>query len=324
MAFRLSNYTEIDEKASETLQTEMRQKILQNLSKSTVRRQVASIAKKINKNIEEVKKLTVNNAMSSHWRNLAKTLQHNKKTSFGDIEDNLKNYKRLMGETYQLTQELLGVLRGEKVTYAIYYENKRIQIDDIPIENFTVTSNGNLMFNFTQKEFTNLYEQQGRNLELEEHFDRFYKFIEETYWYESKSPILNRYINRGTIAEAFEDEISSKNHNVNHSFNRQDVWGFVHNAARDTTAWYVQGDVGMVQVKNITSGALRVASLSSLEYFANIVKDFMNGKDSYEEIVDKLIENMLITHKRQNTAAKVGKNYEQTCNDVLAANGIKI
>jgi len=53
-------------------------------------------------------------------------------------------------------------------------------------------------------------------------------------------------------------------HNVEHTWEAKTVWSWMNDAADDATAWYVQGDVGNIQVKNITSGALRVASISSI------------------------------------------------------------
>ena len=311
MSLRLPrNFIQIDPILTQQIQTEMRAKIMSNLQHDEVQQEVRKHALILQGYMKQIESMA---NFNSHWSKMVKSLDTARSNYLAlGIEKKLQTFDMVIGKIYQEIQEILGILRGQKISYAVYLELdgkvERIHIEDIPINNFKINSRGNLLFNFSKNEFEDLKKARN-NLSIAEHYANFFEFIQATYWYQKKTPLPNRYYNRGVIAEAFENDLTPNEdeHNTNHNWNVITVWSWLNDAADDTTAWYVQGDVGDVQVKNITAGALRVASMSSIQNLASILVKFvsMNSND-INLITNELIDEMIITNRKKHVGDRIG------------------
>ena len=304
------NFIQIDPVLTQQIQTDMRAKIRQNLQHDEVQQEVRKHALILQNYMKQIESLS---NFNNHWSKMVKNLDTTRSNYLAlGVEKKLQTFDMVIGKIYQEIQEILGILRGQKITYAVYLEidgkTERIHINDIPINNFKINSRGNLLFNFSKNEFENL-KKAGNNLSIAAHYASFFEFVQATYWYQKKSPLTNRYYNRGVIAEAFENDLvpNEDEHNVNHSWNVITVWTWLNDAADDTTAWYVQGDVGDIQVKNISAGALRIASMSSIQQLASILAKFVTmDKTTIDMVTNELIDEMIITNRKKRIGERIG------------------
>lgn len=267
--------------------------------------------KELKDNIMQLKNLANQLSMTNtttSWKTAAfKKLGTNNNYLTLDFTKTDVNVDQLAGQMYNLCQKILGILRGQAIDYAVYMEIddklQRVSMGHIPETAFHVSSSGVLKFNLKKSDFKSLIEKTPQQTQalLAEHYAQMLSTLQNSYWYKRKSSIPNRYINQGVIAEAFEEHIKTEQikdnppeYQIQHTWSNIQAWGLVNGVLQDRTAWYVQGDVGNTQVKNLTSGALRVASLSSLQDVVNylITLSDLNKKNiakKAEEIVSIMI-----------------------------------
>ncbi len=201
-------------------------------------------------------------------------------------------------EIQDIMQQLIQMDKEEysKIDYALYYENKMGEIiqvtTDSLLDSWVKLSHGDQSLRLMSSEIKKIA-QEYLNLDNKDNLASNLKNI--NFQAQNVTEEYNKYINfltgnndvlktallglgsntRGFLMEGFTD-YQSYMQKMGTTMNIQQAWGSLMNARTNTTPWWVAGDIGLTQVKDLTGGDVRLSRFNTIEDTFNLLNNCLN------------------------------------------------
>ena len=216
-------------------------------------------------------------------------------------------------EIQDIMQQLIQVDNDEysKIDYALYYENKMGEIiqvtTDSLLDSWVKLSHGDQSLRLMSSEIKKIA-QEYLNLDNKDNLASNLKNI--NFQAQNVTEEYNKYINfltgnndvlktallglgsntRGFLMEGFTD-YQAYMRQMGTTMNIQQAWGSLMSTRTNTMPWWITGDVGLTQVKDLTGGDVRLSRLNTIEDVFNLLNNCLdpNGKVS-TQYLQKTIE----------------------------------
>lgn len=202
-----------------------------------------------------------------------------------------KNFSNLFEE---IQQQITKSENKSQLEYIIYYEDSsgvlhRIKLDKIVYKDVRKSSSA---LRLKQSQLKKYVDNLTQSEYLTSHYNTFVGALQATYNASKDGQLPNKIINRGYLIEAFQRHLQNVHGGVIKSevtnqppYNLTQIWKDV-SESKGNVAWYQEGDVGNLQVKNVTSGDVRLATYDSFEDLINFLDYLLNPNEDLDKQVD--------------------------------------
>lgn len=227
----------------------------------------------------------------------------------------LNLYKKLSNVIQSIQKDITNGQFGEPINYIVYFQDlkgklHRIQINEIKYKQVRAGSNA---LKLQQSQIKRLINEKERSDLITQHYENFVGALQGMY--RGKDPLPNSVLNKGHLVEAFERHLQERHGGtlLNKSqaqlpFNPYEIWRQVAES-KGNTPWYQQGDVGIYQVKNVTSGDVRLSSYNSLQDLFNFLKYLIQSPQDINKKVESAYSILITATLKNETILSRVKQY---------------